>query len=122
MTTQGVRRGNKRDRRPGGTAGLHQTRHRHAVSCLLPGAEPTSAQLLKHGPTESSAVVDGCLWARIVASMAYVTSKIKALPFRAATAEHVLATACEIAELDATDARLLRLGENALFHVTGSRS
>jgi Phosphotransferase enzyme family len=40
-----------------------------------------------------------------------------AAPFSAATAESVLVTACEIAELDAGGARLLRLGENALFHL-----
>ena len=52
---------------------------------------------------------------RRVASMA--TSKSTALPFSAATAESVLVTACEIAGLDARGARLLRLGENALFHL-----
>jgi len=45
------------------------------------------------------------------------TSKSTALPFSAATAESVLVTACEIAGLDARGARLLRLGENALFHL-----
>ena len=49
--------------------------------------------------------------------MAHVTSKSKAAPFSAAAAESVLGTACEIAELDAGGARLLRLGENALFHL-----
>jgi aminoglycoside phosphotransferase (APT) family kinase protein len=45
------------------------------------------------------------------------TSKSTALPFSAVTAESVLLTACEIARLDARGARLLRLGENALFHL-----
>jgi aminoglycoside phosphotransferase (APT) family kinase protein len=49
--------------------------------------------------------------------MAHVTSKSKAAPFSAAVAKSVLTTACEIVELDAEDARLLRLGENALFHL-----
>lgn len=49
--------------------------------------------------------------------MADVTSKIKAPRFRAETAERILATACEIAELDTDGAHLLRLGENALFHL-----
>lgn len=38
-------------------------------------------------------------------------------PFSAATAENVLAAACEIAGLDTGDARLIRFGENALFHL-----
>lgn len=45
------------------------------------------------------------------------TSKSTALPFSAATAESVLATACEIAGLDVRGARPLRLGENALFYL-----
>jgi aminoglycoside phosphotransferase (APT) family kinase protein len=49
--------------------------------------------------------------------MAQVTSKSTAVPFNATTAESVLAAACEVAELDAGGARLLRLGENALFHL-----
>lgn len=49
--------------------------------------------------------------------MAEVTSKSTAGPFGAAAAESVLLTACEIAGLDAGGARLLRLGENALFHL-----
>jgi aminoglycoside phosphotransferase (APT) family kinase protein len=49
--------------------------------------------------------------------MAQVTSKSTAAPFSATTAESVLVTACEAAEMDAGDARLLRLGENALFYL-----
>jgi Ser/Thr protein kinase RdoA (MazF antagonist) len=49
--------------------------------------------------------------------MAQVTSKSTAAPFSAAAAESVLATACEIVDLDADNARLLRLGENALFYL-----
>ncbi len=49
--------------------------------------------------------------------MAQATSKSTAGPFGAATAESILVTACEIAGLDAGGARLLRLGENALFHL-----
>ena len=49
--------------------------------------------------------------------MAHVTSKSKAAPFSAAAAARVLGSACEIAGLDAGGARLLRLGENALFHL-----
>jgi aminoglycoside phosphotransferase (APT) family kinase protein len=37
--------------------------------------------------------------------------------FSAAVAEGVLAAACELTGLDGSDARLLRLGENALFHL-----
>ena len=37
--------------------------------------------------------------------------------FSAAIAERVLATACEVAQLDPSGARLIRLGENALFHL-----
>ncbi len=37
--------------------------------------------------------------------------------FSAAAAEGVLVAACEIANLDSSGARLLRLGENALFHL-----
>ena len=55
--------------------------------------------------------------ARKVASMAQVTSKSTAAPFSAATAEKVLVTACEIAGLDTEGTHLLRLGENALFHL-----
>jgi aminoglycoside phosphotransferase (APT) family kinase protein len=36
-------------------------------------------------------------------------------PFSAATAEAVLSTACQIANLSRSNARLIRLGENALF-------
>src|ERR1700733_11811089 len=50
--------------------------------------------------------------------MAQMTGKSPAAPFSAATAESVLATACEITGLDAGGARLLRLGENALFHLS----
>ena len=53
---------------------------------------------------------------RRVASMT-ASKKHTALPFSAATAESVLVMACEIAGLDAGGARLLRLGENALFHL-----
>jgi hypothetical protein len=49
--------------------------------------------------------------------MAHVTSRSKGAPFSAAAAESVLGTACEIAGLDAVGARLLPLGENALFHL-----
>jgi aminoglycoside phosphotransferase len=49
--------------------------------------------------------------------MAQVTSKSTAAPFSAATAEKVLVTACEIAKLDTEGTHLLRLGENALFHL-----
>jgi aminoglycoside phosphotransferase (APT) family kinase protein len=38
-------------------------------------------------------------------------------PFSAAVAEGVLVAACETTGLDRKDARLLRLGENALFHL-----
>lgn len=38
-------------------------------------------------------------------------------PFSASTADSVLSAACEAAGLDRTDARLLRIGENALFHL-----
>jgi aminoglycoside phosphotransferase (APT) family kinase protein len=51
--------------------------------------------------------------------MAQVTSKSTPAQFSGATAKSVLVTACEIAELDAGSARLLRLGENALFHLPG---
>jgi hypothetical protein len=37
--------------------------------------------------------------------------------FSAAAAEGVLVAACEVAGLDGSGARLLRLGENALFHL-----
>jgi aminoglycoside phosphotransferase (APT) family kinase protein len=40
-----------------------------------------------------------------------------AAPFSAAVAEEVLVTACALAALDGSGARLLRLGENALFHL-----
>lgn len=46
--------------------------------------------------------------------MAHVTSDT---PFSAAVAEAVLSEACETACLDGSNARLLRLGENALFHL-----
>lgn len=38
-------------------------------------------------------------------------------PFSASTANSVLSAACEAVGLDRTDARLLRIGENALFHL-----
>jgi aminoglycoside phosphotransferase (APT) family kinase protein len=47
--------------------------------------------------------------------MAQVTSK--GAPFNAAAAERVLAVACEEAELNRDGASLIRLGENALFHL-----
>jgi aminoglycoside phosphotransferase (APT) family kinase protein len=46
-----------------------------------------------------------------------LTGKNPAAPFSAATAESVLVDACEITGLDGEGARLLRLGENALFHL-----
>ena len=46
-------------------------------------------------------------------SMSHATSA----PFSAAAAEGVLASACALAGLGDSDARLLRLGENALFHL-----
>ena len=46
--------------------------------------------------------------------MAHVTSGD---PFSAAAAETVLAIACRTASLDDTNAHLIRLGENALFHL-----
>jgi hypothetical protein len=38
-------------------------------------------------------------------------------PFGVATAEAILTAACDAARFDSSDARLIRLGENALFHL-----
>lgn len=46
--------------------------------------------------------------------MGHVTSNTS---FGAATAEAVLNAACKAANFDSSDARLIRLGENALFHL-----
>lgn len=46
--------------------------------------------------------------------MRHVTGKAS---FGMAVAESVLATACDAADLDSSNARLIRLGENALFHL-----
>lgn len=46
--------------------------------------------------------------------MGHVTSKTS---FGVAVAEAVLATACAAANFDSSDARLIRLGENALFYL-----
>jgi aminoglycoside phosphotransferase (APT) family kinase protein len=46
--------------------------------------------------------------------MGHVTSDT---PFSATVAEAVLHTACEMAGMDSRNARLIRLGENALFHL-----
>src|ERR1700722_11581747 len=46
-----------------------------------------------------------------------MTGESTAAPFSAATAQSILVTASDIAGLDAGGARLLRLGENALFHL-----
>ena len=46
-----------------------------------------------------------------------MTSKSTVGPFSAEAAESVLLMACEIAGLDTGGARLVRLGENALFHL-----
>jgi aminoglycoside phosphotransferase (APT) family kinase protein len=46
--------------------------------------------------------------------MGHVTSKTS---FGVAVAEAVLATACDAANFDSSDARLIRLGENALFYL-----
>jgi aminoglycoside phosphotransferase (APT) family kinase protein len=46
--------------------------------------------------------------------MGHATSKT---PFGVATAEAVLTAACDAANFDISDARLIRLGENALFHL-----
>jgi aminoglycoside phosphotransferase (APT) family kinase protein len=46
--------------------------------------------------------------------MGHATSNI---PFGVATAEAVLTAACDAAHFDSSGARLIRLGENALFHL-----
>ena len=51
----------------------------------------------------------------MVAGMTDVTSDT--VPFSAAAAEAVLAAVCELTGLESSGARLLRLGENALFHL-----
>ena len=51
----------------------------------------------------------------MVASMTDVTSDTA--PFSAVAAEAILVAACELRGLESSDARLLRLGENALFHL-----
>ena len=51
----------------------------------------------------------------MVATMTDVTSDTA--PFSAAAAEAILVAACELTGLESSDARLLRLGENALFHL-----
>ncbi len=79
----------------------------------------THNRVLPNSPSSElgAGAADGSVRTRKAASMAHVTSKSKAAPFSAAAAESVLGTACEIAELDRAGARLLRLGENALFHL-----
>ena len=51
----------------------------------------------------------------MVASMTDVTSDTA--PFSAVAAEAILVAACELTGLESSGARLLRLGENALFHL-----
>ena len=51
----------------------------------------------------------------MVATMTDVTSDTA--PFSAVAAEAILVAACELTGLESSGARLLRLGENALFHL-----
>ena len=77
----------------------------------------------RHGPGESPprGCIDQTLQLppseepRMVATMTDVTSDTA--PFSAAAAEAILVAACELTGLESSDARLLRLGENALFHL-----